>query len=61
MNLPSGVWISEPFFAAHASLYQALLNGATGDERLRARKTASFGQPYNYLGVTARLVTVHGK
>ncbi len=52
MNLPSGVWISENFFAGHASLYQALLDGVTWNERLRARKTASFGQPYNYSGVT---------
>lgn len=52
MNLPPGLWISEHFFAAHASLYQGLLDDVTWDERLRARKTASFGQPYNYSGVT---------
>ena len=36
----------------HQSLFAWTLRSVTWDERIRARKTASFGVPYNYAGLT---------
>jgi len=36
---------------AHAPLYEALAGGVEWDERIRARKSMSFGLPYNYSGI----------
>ena len=35
-----------------AVLYEELSNGLVWDERMRSRKTASFGLPYNYSGLS---------
>lgn len=39
------------FFPAHLALYEHLTGSVTWDTRLKARKSASFGQPYNYSGI----------
>lgn len=40
------------FIDDHVTLLDALIEGVEWDERMRARKTASFGVPYNYSGMT---------
>ncbi len=44
--------IQENFIAEPETLYQALASGVVWDEQIRARKTASFGQAYNYSGIS---------
>ncbi|HEY1187110.1 MAG TPA: alpha-ketoglutarate-dependent dioxygenase AlkB [Gemmata sp.] len=39
------------FFPAHAELFELLKNSVAWDTRLKARKSASFGRPYNYSGI----------
>ncbi|QEL17095.1 2OG-Fe(II) oxygenase [Limnoglobus roseus] len=39
------------FVPTHADLYRQLLTTTEWDDRIRARKTASFGMPYNYSGI----------
>jgi len=46
------IWIDEEFFPDGNSLFTSLLNEIVWDERMRSRKAASFGLPYNYSGVT---------
>jgi alkylated DNA repair dioxygenase AlkB len=45
------VWLDEGFVADSHGLYSALVSGIVWDERMRARKAASFGLPYNYSGI----------
>lgn len=45
------VWVEEGFVADSLALYEALVAGIAWDERMRARKAASFGLPYNYSGI----------
>lgn len=40
------------FVASHEDLFNHLLSSVAWDERLRARKTASFGVSYDYSGMT---------
>ena len=47
MNGPAIV-IDQEFLAGHADLYQQLLASVEWDESMSARKTASFGNPYDY-------------
>jgi alkylated DNA repair dioxygenase AlkB len=47
-----GVWVEDGFVPDGDALF-ALLSGTTSwDARMRARRTASFGVPYNYSGLT---------
>ncbi len=39
------------FVPTHADLYRLLLATTVWDDRIRARKSASFGTPYNYSGI----------
>ncbi|MDY3553611.1 alpha-ketoglutarate-dependent dioxygenase AlkB [Gemmata sp. JC717] len=39
------------FFPAHAALYEHLAGSIAWDTRIKARKSASFGRPYNYSGI----------
>ena len=39
------------FLPTHAALYDRLTRSITWDARIKARKSASFGQPYNYSGI----------
>jgi len=48
---PDLVYI-EAFVADHRSLLDRLRAQTTWDERMRARRTASFGVPYDYSGMT---------
>lgn len=49
-----------PQFVANAEqLFDALKTGVAWDERMRARKTASFGQPYNYSGIFYEATPMH--
>ncbi len=38
------------FLSDHAALFEALVTGVAWDDRIRARRVASFGVPYNYSG-----------
>ena len=50
----------EPCLVAdHAGLFAGLVEQVAWDERMRARKTACFGRPYNYSSVTYPEVTMH--
>ena len=40
------------FLPTHTELFEHLLSSIAWDERLRARRTASFGVSYNYSGIT---------
>lgn len=49
--LDSGsIWIDDAFLADPQTLYDRLEASITWDERIRSRKAASFGLPYNYSG-----------
>ena len=43
--------LEDDFFPRSQELFAALADGVAWDERMRARKTASFGQSYNYSGI----------
>jgi alkylated DNA repair dioxygenase AlkB len=46
------VWIDETFLPDSQALFATLAGTVAWDERMKARKAASFGLPYNYSGVT---------
>ncbi len=50
-RVPSVVYHPE-FVADHDRILQQLVDGVAWDQRMRARRTASFGTPYNYSGMT---------
>jgi len=51
--LESGaLWIEDGFLPNSDDLYSALAESIAWDERMRARKAASFGSPYNYSGIS---------
>jgi len=45
------IWIDEDFVPDSLALYSVLVASVHWDERMRARKVASFGRPYNYSGI----------
>ena len=47
MSKPN-ILIVDDFLAKHASLFSTLRDSVSWDDRMAARRTASFGQPYNY-------------
>jgi alkylated DNA repair dioxygenase AlkB len=47
-----GVVYVADFVAEHAALFPWAVQHVKWDERIRARKTASFGVPYDYAGLT---------
>jgi alkylated DNA repair dioxygenase AlkB len=47
------------FLLESESLFQTLVESIAWDERMRARKTASFGTAYNYSGITYDAVPMH--
>jgi alkylated DNA repair dioxygenase AlkB len=50
----------EPGFVSnHEELYEQLVAGVPWDERMRARKTASYGVAYNYSWMTYPTVAMH--
>lgn len=50
--LESGaIWIEEEFIRDSGDLYSLLVPSIAWNERMRARKAASFGLPYNYSGI----------
>ena len=51
--------LADEFIAGGDELFAALVNGVVWDERMRARKTASFGTAYNYSGITYPAVAMH--
>lgn len=44
---------------AATTLFQSLLTGVTWDERMKARKTACFGQTYDDSGIDYQVVPMH--
>lgn len=51
--------IVEAFVPNCEKLFAALTGGIAWDERMRARKTASFGASYNYSGIEYAAVPMH--
>ena len=47
-----GVLYVADFLGDHAAVFEWALRGVSWDERIQARKTASFGVPYDYAGLT---------
>ncbi|MBA4192389.1 MAG: alpha-ketoglutarate-dependent dioxygenase AlkB [Planctomycetaceae bacterium] len=47
-----GMWVVDEFLPDTRALFTLLTGTTAWDERMRARKTASFGVPYNYSGIT---------
>jgi len=52
MSLEPNIRIIKSFIDRPASLLAMLRDGITWDEKMRARKSGSFGIPYNYPGMT---------
>ncbi|MEM6994614.1 MAG: alpha-ketoglutarate-dependent dioxygenase AlkB [Myxococcota bacterium] len=48
MSTDPDITITNDFVADHAPLFRSLVDGIEWDDCMRARKTASFGVPYNY-------------
>lgn len=44
------LWLAEAFWPDAEALFNQLVTSIAWDERIRARKVASFGEPYNYSG-----------
>ena len=51
--------IEDEFLPNHRELFTELAEGIAWDERMRARKTASFGAAYNYSGIEYPAVPIH--
>src|SRR6266571_1816673 len=52
--------IYQPEFVSDSDeLFQSLASQVVWDERLRSRKTACFGQPYNYSGMVYAAAPMH--
>lgn len=49
----------DDFLADSQNLYKTLAAEVVWDERIRARKTASFGEPYNYSGMVYETLPMH--
>lgn len=45
------IWLVDGLIGEPDTLFAALANSIAWDERIRARKAASFGLPYNYSGI----------
>jgi alkylated DNA repair dioxygenase AlkB len=54
-----GVWYEGAFVTEPQALYERLVAEVDWDERIRARKTATFGSPYNYSGMTYETAPMH--
>src|SRR5689334_17210695 len=50
---------AQDFVTDPDNLFQSLASQVVWDERLRARKTASFGKPYNYSGMVYQAAPMH--
>lgn len=48
MNAGPPIEIDDAFFPSHEQLFTALVSTVSWDGRMAARRTASFGRPYNY-------------
>ena len=48
MNAGPPIEIEDAFFPPHERLFTALISTVSWDDRMAARRTASFGRPYNY-------------
>lgn len=46
-----GLWVEEGFAPEAGTLFDHLVQTTAWDERMKARKTASLGVPYNYSGI----------
>lgn len=47
----NAIWIEDGFVPNSHALFAVLADSVAWDERMRSRKAASFGLPYNYSGV----------
>src|SRR5262249_26529900 len=56
---PPSLLLEDDFLPDSLALFDALATGITWDERMRARKTATFGVPYDYSGMTYPAVPMH--
>ena len=55
MNEPE-LLLDEQFLSDSQELYTALAFTVDWDARMQSRKTATFGKPYNYSGITYAVI-----
>lgn len=48
MDNQPNIILEQEFYPRHANLFAELMASVEWDERMKARKTASFGKPYDY-------------
>jgi len=48
MEVQPEIEIVDVFYSSHEALFSKLLSSVAWDERMAARRTASYGRPYNY-------------
>ena len=48
MGRVPNIFLDQEFYSEHSHLYEQLMNSVNWDESMKARKTASFGKPYDY-------------
>jgi alkylated DNA repair dioxygenase AlkB len=56
---PPNLLIIEEFLDTHWVIFQTLLSTVKWDDSMSARKTASFGVPYNYLQMSYEMAPMH--
>jgi alkylated DNA repair dioxygenase AlkB len=57
--LPLPILFEPAFLPDHSLLFDALVRQVAWNESMRARRTACFGQPYNYSGMTYDTTPMH--
>lgn len=53
-----GLWVEAGFVPSGNGLFKLLAETTAWDTRMRARRTASFGAPYNYSGISSPVADV---
>jgi alkylated DNA repair dioxygenase AlkB len=48
MTMDPQILIENDFYSDHEALFKSLIESVAWDDRMAARRTASFGRPYNY-------------
>lgn len=58
MEEPEVLYV-DGFIPERDTLYKAMVRDVDWDNQIRARKTATFGQPYNYSGIAYQATPMH--
>lgn len=56
VNDEPNIILDQQFYSGHAALFPELMASVKWDERMKARKTASFGKPYDYSQMSYEIV-----